>query len=136
MASKGQLISKGNWYLQFFHKINLKILIFAPAYWGRNFSFVFWKNWKSQIPFEINWPLSATAHWTLNLWKTPDENTRRGHKTKLTGEENCHINQEHTFRCGKKDSLDYSSLLQGNSICFLLIIYIYIICYNKWPSNI
>ena len=27
---------------------NLKIQIFAPAYWSRNFSFVFWENWKKQ----------------------------------------------------------------------------------------
>ena len=33
---------------QFFQKSNLKIQIFALAYWGRNFSFVFWKNWKNQ----------------------------------------------------------------------------------------
>ena len=29
--------------------------IFAQAYWGRNFSFVFWENWKNKIFFEINW---------------------------------------------------------------------------------
>ena len=30
--------------LQFSQKTNLKMLIFAIAYWGRNFSFVFWEN--------------------------------------------------------------------------------------------
>ena len=34
--------------LQFFQKTNLKILIFALAYLGRNFSFVFWKNWRNK----------------------------------------------------------------------------------------
>ena len=34
--------------LQLFQKTNLKIQIFALAYWGRNFSFGFWKNWKKQ----------------------------------------------------------------------------------------
>ena len=31
-------------------KTNLKTQIFALAYWGRNFSFVFWENWKNQNP--------------------------------------------------------------------------------------
>jgi hypothetical protein len=34
--------------LQFFQKINLKILIFALAYWDRNFLFFFWKNLKTR----------------------------------------------------------------------------------------
>ena len=34
------------WSLQFSQKTNLKTQIFALAYWGRNFSFVFWENWK------------------------------------------------------------------------------------------
>ena len=33
------------------------MLIFALAYWGWNFLFVFWENWKKKCPFEINWPL-------------------------------------------------------------------------------
>ena len=33
------------WCLQFSPKTNLKMLIFALVYWGRNFSFVFWENW-------------------------------------------------------------------------------------------
>ena len=36
------------WCLQFFQKTNLKIQLFALVYWGRNFSFNFWKNWKNQ----------------------------------------------------------------------------------------
>ena len=50
------------WCLQFFRKMNLKTLIFAPAYWGRNFSFVFWKNWKHKSPFEINRPIKAKRY--------------------------------------------------------------------------
>ena len=38
------------------------MLIFALAYWGRNFSFVFLK--KPKNPFEINWPL---VYW--NIWQ-------------------------------------------------------------------
>ena len=38
-------------------KNKLKILIFALAYWGRNFSFGFLKNWKNQrSPFKMNQP--------------------------------------------------------------------------------
>ena len=45
--------------LQSSQKTNLKMLIFALAYYGRNFSFVFWENWKqTKRPFEINWPLA------------------------------------------------------------------------------
>ena len=34
------------------------MLIFALAYWCRNFSFVFWENWNNQKAiFEINWLL-------------------------------------------------------------------------------
>ena len=43
-TTKGQLMYF--WCLQFFQKTNLKTLIFALAYWGRNFSFIFWKYWK------------------------------------------------------------------------------------------
>ena len=36
------------------------MLIFVLAYWSRNFSFVFWENWrKTKSPFEINWPLRS-----------------------------------------------------------------------------
>ena len=35
-----QLISKGNFSV---FNMNLEMLIFALAYWGRNFSFVFWE---------------------------------------------------------------------------------------------
>ena len=36
------------WCLQFSQKTNLKTQIFALAYWGRNFLFVFWENWQKQ----------------------------------------------------------------------------------------
>ena len=36
------------WCLQFSQKTNLKTQIFVLAYCGRNFSFVFWENWKNQ----------------------------------------------------------------------------------------
>ena len=56
---KGQLISKGNFSV--FNspkKTNLKTKSFILDYWGRNFLFVFWENWKKQkCPYEINWPL-------------------------------------------------------------------------------
>ena len=38
-----QLISKGNFSV---FNMNLEMLIFALAYWGRNFSFVFWEKKK------------------------------------------------------------------------------------------
>ena len=38
------------------------MLIFALAYWGRNFSFVFWGELKkTKSPFKINWPLEAAG---------------------------------------------------------------------------
>ena len=57
--SKGQSISKCLfWCFQFSQKTNLKTQIFALAYLGGNFSFIFWENWKkSKFPFEIKWPL-------------------------------------------------------------------------------
>ena len=57
---KGHLISKCHFgVFNSSKKTNLKTLIFALAYWGRNFLFVFWKNLKHQKKrhFEINWPL-------------------------------------------------------------------------------
>ena len=54
--TKGQLISKGNFSV--FNspkKMNLKMLIFALAYWGRNFLFVLLGELKKpKSPFEIN----------------------------------------------------------------------------------
>jgi len=43
------------------------MLIFALAYWGRNFSFVFWELKKSKSPFEINWPLKVKSL-ALRYW--------------------------------------------------------------------
>ena len=43
---KGQLISKEILVSSILPKNELEI--FALAYWGRNFLFVFWENWKNQ----------------------------------------------------------------------------------------
>ena len=52
---KDQLISKGNFGV--FSSSKKQFLIFALAYWGRNFSFGFLKNWKNQrSPFKMNQP--------------------------------------------------------------------------------
>ena len=45
------------WCLQFFQRMNLKILIFDLAFWGRNYWLVFGKNWK-HLSSEIIWPLA------------------------------------------------------------------------------
>ena len=46
---KGHLISKANFSVLNSPKNNLKMLIFALAYWVRNFSFAFWDtNWRRQ----------------------------------------------------------------------------------------
>ena len=45
--SKGQLFLKGNFSVL----TNLKMLIFAIAYWSRYFSSFFGENWKNWIPF-------------------------------------------------------------------------------------
>ena len=43
--------------------MNLKMLIFALVYWGRNFLFVFLENWQNQkSPLEINWPLRISQN--------------------------------------------------------------------------
>ena len=44
----GQLISKGDFRIFIPPKNKLENVKLALAYWGRNFSFVFWKNWNSQ----------------------------------------------------------------------------------------
>ena len=69
------------WCCQFSQKTNMKTQVFALAYWGRNFLFIFWENWnKPKCLFEINWPLACpfptlpkAAHnnYSLNdLWVT------------------------------------------------------------------
>ena len=59
LGYKGQLISEENFTSSILPKNELKNVIFALAYWGRNFSFVFWENSKNQKPFEITWSLVA-----------------------------------------------------------------------------
>ena len=54
-CTKGQLISKCLLGVSNSPK-NLKTQIFALAYWGRNFSFVFGRIEKPKCHFEINWP--------------------------------------------------------------------------------
>ena len=53
---KGRLISKGNFLPK--NKLDF-FLIFALAYWGRDFSFIFWKNWINQRVVskltDLNW---------------------------------------------------------------------------------
>ena len=49
LPSKGQSISKETFgVFNSSKKTNLKILIFVLGYWGKKFSFFFWKNWKNQ----------------------------------------------------------------------------------------
>ena len=63
----GQLISKGTFSV-FSQKTNLKMLNFASAYWGRNFSFIFFgENWKKQkalstsdLLTQVPFPVSET----------------------------------------------------------------------------
>ena len=65
---KGQLISKGNLVSSILPKMNLKMLIFALAYWGRNFLFVFLGELKKpKSPFEINWPLQHGTTLTMQV---------------------------------------------------------------------
>ena len=64
LLCKGQLISKEYFQMfcfQIFQKTRLKFFyFFALAYWGRNFSFAFWENWKKpKFSFQINWPLEG-----------------------------------------------------------------------------
>jgi hypothetical protein len=42
--AKGQLILKENLVSSILKKNKLKMLIFALAFWGRNFFFIFWEN--------------------------------------------------------------------------------------------
>ena len=41
------------WCLQFSQRTNLKTQIFALAYWGRNFSFVFWEIWNNKMSSKL-----------------------------------------------------------------------------------
>ena len=60
--------------LQFFQKTNLETLIFALAYWERNFLVTFLEELKTQkIPFGINWPLEYKKRY-LNLYQMFDFN--------------------------------------------------------------
>ena len=53
-------------------KTNLKIY-YALGYLGRNFLYVFWKNWKKlKSPLEITWPLVS-----FESKKTPEVNLNK-----------------------------------------------------------
>ena len=64
------------WCPRFFQKTNLKIQIFALAYWGWNFLYGFWKNWKkeSNLSLSQNTPISWHTYWysdlKADLWLT------------------------------------------------------------------
>ena len=57
-----------SWCLQFSQKTNLKTQIFAQAYWGRIFLFVFWENWKKQNVLSK----STDLYQHRQIWKPND----------------------------------------------------------------
>ena len=76
------------WCTKFFQKTNLKLSMFALAYLGRNFSFVFWKDWKNKKRhFEINWPLL----WNINLCYIPLADSAAAGKFSLISKKKCRI---------------------------------------------
>ena len=74
------------WCLQFSQKTNLKMLIFAPAYWSRNFSFVFWENSKIQRALSKLTDLQLPHIASRRVNYTPHQNEK---KSKLYALECC-----------------------------------------------
>ena len=99
---KGQFISKYPFgVFNSSKKTNLKFLISALAYWGRNLSFVFWKNWKKQKDISkltdlylLSWNTNANLNGMPWQRQFPPltKNFKAGFKTRKTPE-NHFINQ-------------------------------------------